>query len=480
MRDRELQLFKGKIIGGVFALTTRTFILQVITFAATFILTILLSPAVFGIFFVVSAVISFLKYFSDIGLAAALIQKKEEPERDDLVSVFTVQQLLVGGMVVLFFILSKQIAQFYNLSNEGIFLLKALLVAFFLSSLKTIPSILLERKLEFSRLVLPEIIETLSFYIVAVTLAYLNKGILSFAWAAIARGVTGVLAIYYVSPWTWGLGFSRSSISRLVTFGIPFQTNSLLALVKDDLLVIFLGKILPFSQMGYLGWAKKWAEAPLRLIMDSIIRVTFPAFSRIQKEKEILGKAIHKSLFFLAFFIFPFTLLMVLVVHPLIYIIPKYIKWEPALSAFYLFALSAVMASFSSPIVNAFNAMGKIKVTLILMIGWTILTWSLVPFLTFLIGYNGWPVASTLISLTSIVPLLIIKKYIQFPISTVYKPFIATLIAGFFTFFIIFFQQSLLGIIASIGVFILIYGFLAFKFMHHEIRPFLPKILHFR
>jgi len=171
---------------------------------------------------------------------------------------------------------------------------------------------------------------------------------------------------------------------------------------------------------------------------------------------------------------------MALVVHPLIYIIPKYIKWEPALSAFYLFALSAVMASFSSPIVNAFNAMGKIKVTLILMIGWTILTWSLVPFLTFLIGYNGWPVASTLISLTSIVPLLIIKKYIQFPISTVYKPFIATLIAGFFTFFIIFFQQSLLGIIASIGVFFLIYGFLAFKFMHHEIRPFLPKILHFR
>jgi len=48
-------------------------------FGATFILTVLISPDIFGVFYVVSAVIRhFLGYFSDVGLAAALIQKKEE------------------------------------------------------------------------------------------------------------------------------------------------------------------------------------------------------------------------------------------------------------------------------------------------------------------------------------------------------------------------------------------------------------------
>ncbi|EKE20450.1 MAG: hypothetical protein ACD_7C00580G0002, partial [uncultured bacterium] len=64
MQETEFAEVKGKIVSGVFALTTRTLILQIISFIATFILTILLTPAVFGVFFVVSAVISFLSYFS--------------------------------------------------------------------------------------------------------------------------------------------------------------------------------------------------------------------------------------------------------------------------------------------------------------------------------------------------------------------------------------------------------------------------------
>ena len=83
--------------------------------------------------------------------------------------------------------------------------------------------------------------------------------------------------------------------------------HSFLALVKDDLLTVFLGKVLPFTEVGYIGWAKKWAEVPLRLVMDSVVRVTFPTFSRIQESKETLSRAIEKrfSACRLSFFLFP-------------------------------------------------------------------------------------------------------------------------------------------------------------------------------
>jgi len=65
-------------IHGVLALVSRTFFIQLVSFVTNFLLTIFLSPSIFGVFFVVSAAINFLGYFSDIGLAAALIQKKDE------------------------------------------------------------------------------------------------------------------------------------------------------------------------------------------------------------------------------------------------------------------------------------------------------------------------------------------------------------------------------------------------------------------
>ena len=75
MAKIEIENVAKRSIRGVVALVYRTFTIQVIGLVANFLLTVFLSPSIFGIFFVVSAVIAFLSYFSDIGLAAALIQK---------------------------------------------------------------------------------------------------------------------------------------------------------------------------------------------------------------------------------------------------------------------------------------------------------------------------------------------------------------------------------------------------------------------
>ena len=122
-----------------------------------------------------------------------------------------------------------------------------------------------------------------------------------------------------------------------MSFGIPFQLNSFLALIKDDLFIAYLGKVLPIAQVGYIGFAQKWAFAPLRLIMDNVIRITFPSFSRLQDEKEVLTKAIEKSIFAASFLIFPSLVGLVILSPYFVHLIPKYLKWEPALmSLFFL------------------------------------------------------------------------------------------------------------------------------------------------
>ncbi len=414
MQEVDIARIKKKSLAGVVAMTTRTFFLQIVAFVATFLLTIFLSPSIFGVFYVVSAFISFLGYFSDIGLAAALIQKKEELSREDLVTTFTIQQALVSLLVVISFIFSAPIASFYRLDSAGMWLFRALIFSFFLSSLKTIPSILLERGLEFQRLVIPTILETLAFYVVAVLLAWQGYGVESFTWAVLARGVVGVIVIYFISPWKVGVGYAAGSARKLLRFGIPFQLNSFLGLLKDDLMTVFLGKVLPFAQLGYIGWAKKWAEVPLRLFMDAVIRVTFPAFARLQHDTKLVGAALEKTLFGLALVIFPVAAGLVFFIEPLVSFVPRYGKWEPALVSFYLFSLASVVAGLSTPLTNALNAVGKIKITLGLMAFWTASTWILTMWLINIFGYNGFAVALSFVSISIILVIYLVQRVAPF------------------------------------------------------------------
>jgi O-antigen/teichoic acid export membrane protein len=179
-----------------------------VSFASNLLLTIFLSPAVFGVYFVVSAAIAFLSYFSDIGLAAALIQKKEQITQEELRTTFTIQQVLVITVVLIALALSPFVSAFYHLKSEELLLYQALAISFFLSSLKTIPSIILERDLHFEKLVIPQIVEIFFFSVTAVVLAYLGFGVTSFTVAVLARGISGLIAIYIIKPWKIRLVFS--------------------------------------------------------------------------------------------------------------------------------------------------------------------------------------------------------------------------------------------------------------------------------
>lgn len=447
----DVDIVKRRSVTGILAITFRTFFLQVISLVAVFLLTVFLSPEEYGIYFVVSAVVNFLIYFSDIGLAAALIQKSKSLKRKDLITTFTIQQTLVVTLVTVSLILSRPIANFYHLSPQGLDLFRALIIAFFLSSLKTIPSVQLERKLEFGKLIIPQITENIVFYSIAVFMAWKGQGVQSFSYAVLFRGLSGLIAIYILAPWKPKLGIYKKSAQKLLKFGVPFQLNSLLALVKDDALIAFLGKVLPLSQVGYLGWAQRWSLFPLRMFMDSINKVTFPSYSRIQNQKDLLKKAIEKSLLFISLLIFPLIIGMVATAPAFVRLIPKYQKWAPALIALALYSINSLWSSISTTLTSTLAALGKIKINLKLMVLWTTLTWILTPLLIFKYGYNGAALASALVASTSFIVIFIIKKVVPIRVlPNIFPAFISSLAMGVVAYRLSGLAASLTGLAAAI------------------------------
>lgn len=430
MEELDIAAVTKRSIHGVVALVSRSFFIAVLAFVANFILTIFLSPAVYGVNLVVSAIIAFLVYFSDIGLAGALIQKKEPLTNEELKTTFTIQQIMVVTVSVVALIFSSYIANFYHLHQDGVWLFQALVLSFFLSSLKTIPSVILERDLHFDKLVIPQVVENIFYFSVVVFCAIKGLGVTSFTLAVLARGFSGVIAMYIIQPWKIQIGFSKVTAKQLLSFGIPFQANSFIALLKDDLLIAYIGRVLPLAQVGYIGFAQKWAFAPLRVIMDNIVRITFPSYARLQNDTEHLVKAVEKSLFALALIIFPSLVGLVALAPIFIHIIPKYQKWDPALLSLGFFAINAALSAISTPLTNALNAIGKIKISLYLMIMWTILTWGITPLFIVLFGYNGFAAASAIIATTVVIVIYLTKRYIPFSILHLWVPIVATVIMG--------------------------------------------------
>lgn len=426
-----LDTVKERAVKGVVVLTGRTFLLSALSLVATGFLTVFLSPSEFGIFWIVSAIVNFLAYFSDIGLAAALIQKKETPTREDLRTTFTVQQVLVVVLLLVIFLASPLLSRIYNLTEASKLLLYSLGISLFLSSLKTIPSTLLERKLEFGKLVLPQVLENLVYNLIAVILAWKGYGITSFTVAVLARGVIGLVAIYILQPWVPGFAFSRSSLGGLLKFGIPYQANTFLATIKDDGMTAVLGGILGPAGVGFLGWAQKWGQAPLRFFMDHVIKVTFPAFSRMQDVKEQLERSATRSIFFICFLVFPSLVGLLVLAPTLVAIIPRYTKWEPALIPLALIAVNTTFAAVTTQLTNLLNAIGKIKITFKLMLMWTALTWLLVPYLSLKAGVNGAALGYGLVGTSSVVAIVIARRFVKFSlINSAIKPLIASLAMG--------------------------------------------------
>lgn len=423
------ETIKKKTIKGIVTLTGRTFFLQVVALVATFFLTVFLDPIQYGVFFIVSSIINFFAYFSDIGLAAALVQKKEKLSQEDLKTTFSVQQFLVIILIIIILGLTPFIKSWYDMTQASVYLLWALAFSLFLSSLKTIPSVMLERKLEFGKLILPQIVETLLFNLVAVVLAWKGFGITSFTVAVLVRGLAGLTIIYILQPWTPGFLISRKSLHALFRFGIPYQINTFLAVIKDDGMTILLGGILGSSAMGLLGWAQRWASAPLRFFMDQVIRVTFPTFSRLQDDKEGLSKVATKSIFFICLAVFPAVVILLTIAPILTDIIPKYEKWKPAIFVLSILTINTMWAAVTTPLTNLLNAIGKITVTFRLMIMWTILTWLILPPLSIQYGINGVAFGFALIGSSSIVAIMVTSRYVKIDfIYSVFKSLISAIV----------------------------------------------------
>lgn len=460
MEELDVQEIRTHSVHGVVALVSRTFVLNLVSFVASLVIYTALSPVDVGIYVVIIAMQRIISFFTDFGLGAALVQKKEALTQEDISTTFTIQFLLTGGIFLLVVLLQGYIGSFFKLNFDAMMLLVVLVFTIFLSSFKTIPSILLERKIHFHKLILPQIVEALLFNILLVILLLTKHSLSSFTVAFLVASLASIPFYYYVSPWKIRFGINKKAMHHL-RFGVAFQAKNILATIKDDFLTVFLSKVMSYADLGFLGFAQRNAFFSFRYVVDSVTKVSFSTYSRVQDDKKLLKSAIEKSLYFVGTLMFPITVGAILIMPYVILYFPKWHnKWEPALFSFVFFSLNALVSSFSNILVSVLDSTGRVKTTLKLMVVWTSLTWILTPLLLLFFGYNGVAIASFVVTFTIIYTIYLVKKIVDFEfLPTIMHPAIASIIMGIVVFLVAkIFVTSLLTLSLVVALGIGIYG----------------------
>lgn len=474
--DEEAEAIKKKSIRGVLSYAVRTFANQGIALLATLALTAFLTTEEFGVYYIVTAVLGLFTFLSDIGLASALIQKKEEPTVAELRTTFTVQQILSVIILLVVVALTPYWRNTQNFGNQELWLLYVIAASFFVITFKTIPSVLLFRKLRFDLVALPAVVENVVFYTTCSILAWQGFGVLSFLWAVIARDLCGVAIMYILQGWPIGLGISVPALKGLMKVGFKFQLNDLLARIKDDLFnIVVIGAWLDLSALGYIGWAKRFSNIPQQFTVNNITAITFPTYSRLQADKNLLRKAIEKTTYFVTLVAFPLLAGVCIFMIPLVNIVPEYHKWRPALLALTLFSVNIAWSTISTPLTNTLNAIGHLNKTLILMVMWLVLTWTVTPIGIYFFGFNGVALASALIGCTSLVTVWMVKQVVPFSLwPNIWRQIVATLVmiaigvAGL-SFWSRSFVHMAMGIVLTGSVFAIVYLVIGWNSLKKEL-----------
>lgn len=415
MKETDIKQVKSRSILSMVSLFFNSSYTAILGFTALFILTWKSSATLFGLYNTVLASMTFFNYITNLGLGAALVQKKEIKEID-LNSAFYTQLVLVTIAVGAGFYFGDVIlSQYKDLPNKAIYLYWALLASLFILSFKTIPSVLMDKDVQIYKNVIAQIVEKTFFYLVIIILVFAGYDIEALIVGTLAQAVIGTLTVYILRPWTPSLQFSFISTWELLKFGIPFQGNSFLALVKDDLMTMYLGATIGLDKLGIVYFGKKYAEIALRIITDNINRVSFPLFSKIQESGSVLSKGVQKVLFYNAFTVFPVILGALFVFDSFLHVIPGdyYAKWHGALFSFYFFSVYALLVSMTTPLINLFNAVKKVHWSLGFMVIITVFMWILIPVGVSFYGMNAIAVGFFLSSLSFFIVLIKAKHLVQ-------------------------------------------------------------------
>lgn len=278
---------RARVLTGVAWKAASQILIQVTRFSVSIVLARLLAPEQWGLAAMVVVLSGAIVLFSDSALGTVLIQRRSITDNDRS-TVFWAGVGIGAALTCFGIAVAGPVSRFYGEPKVQP-LFAVLSVSFLVTSLGTTQGALLLRDMEYRRLELRRMASTIVGAATGITIALQGGG----AWAIVgqllgASVVDAVLAWYFIA-WRPKLVFSRETIRNIGGFTGNVFGQNLLYYVGRNADNVLIGRYLGAASLGTYGLAYSVMLAPFNQITSPLQQLLFPAFSRLQDDRERLA-----------------------------------------------------------------------------------------------------------------------------------------------------------------------------------------------
>ena len=245
----------------------------------------------------------FVVVFTDNAFGTALIQRRVL-QKGDRSTVFWLSAGIGLALTLVGIGLSGPLAAYYDEPRVQP-LFAAVSVGFLISALGTTQMALLARDMRWRRLELRQIAATLVGSVAGITIALKGYGPWAIVGQQLVEATMSTVLLWCLSPWRPSLRFSGASLSKLGSFaGYVFGEN-LLYQAGRNLGILVMGGVLKAPAVGAFALATNVILVPFTRFAAPLQQVFFPAFSRMNGDRERIADVWIRASRLIAMFAMP-------------------------------------------------------------------------------------------------------------------------------------------------------------------------------
>lgn len=468
----------GKIFKGFSWTAIERIVSQLVIFIIGIVVARLVTPSEYGVLGILMVFINVSSVFVDSGLGNSLIYYNELKERD-LRTTFSLNIFISIFLMLLIYLFSSLIENFYQLENLALYL-QIISFTILFNAFVVVPTAILKVKLNFKSLAISNICSSVISGILAIVMAYQGYGIWALIAQVMVRSFLQAFFLVILSKWIPRLVFYKESFIRLYRYGINLITASCLTKVTEEGILFFLGKVFSPYNLGIYTRATQFSVLPSTSIGNVVISVLFPTLSLVKDDKDKFKQIYNAIIKIMSALSMPVFVFLVVIAEPFIRLALTE-KWIAVVPFLQVFCIGRLFFPISNVTEQALNAVGRSDLFLKQQIRkMAVKVIFILPALFFDIYVVA--IADALSSLAAyFITTMVARKVLNIRLFDQMRSFIWYMIfaigAGVLSYYVeLFIANDYLKIILSIIIFIIIYSVLIFSFKRTEILNFRKAI----
>lgn len=378
---------KHKIVGGVVWNSFGLVIDNGLDMIVKLILARLLLPKDFGIIGFAVVFMGMIKVFSDMGMSAALIQRKEEHLKPiDYDTAFWAG--IAWGIflaAIITFIVTPISVSFFNEPRLGS-IIPVLSLNFVLKPLANVHVVNITRELDFKKIVLPRNISRITASIIAIIMALTGFGVWSLVFQRVLTNIFLVILYSFVSPWRPKMRYSYVSFKKIFSFGVYTTGTKVFNYLTGNIDYLLIGKMLGANPLGVYTLAYNVTYVVRGQIMNVINKVFFPVYSMIQDDLTTIKRYYFKVIKYNCIMTYPIMIGIILLAKPLV-LFGLGEKWIDAITPMRLMAGAGLIHLLTISNTTLLRGIGRPRLEMIMSVIKTLCV--TVPFIIIGVIYAG-------------------------------------------------------------------------------------------